>query len=163
LRRAAHRAIHAVSQEIEGFRFNRAIASIYEFTNILSAHLQNKAENGDKSAQAALREALTFLVHAVNPFMPHLAEECWARLGYHTLLANEPWPGVDESLLIDDTVTIAVQVNGKRRDEITVSRHAPREDVEAAALQLDSVTRALEGRPIKKVIVVPERIVNVVA
>ena len=162
LRRAAHRAIHAVSQDIEGFRFNRAIASIYEFTNILSAHLQ-KAENGDKSAQAALREALTFLVHAVNPFMPHLAEECWARLGYHTLLANEPWPGVDESLLIDDTVTIAVQVNGKRRDEITVSRHAPREDVEAAALQLDSVTRALEGRPIKKVIVVPERIVNVVA
>ncbi len=95
--------------------------------------------------------------------MPHLAEEGWSLLGYNTLIANESWPEVDRSLLIDDTVTIAVQVNGKRRDEIVVPRNAGRADVEAAALRLESVTRAVDGRPIKKVIVVPERIVNVVA
>ena len=110
-----------------------------------------------------MREALIFFVHTMNPFMPHLAEEGWALLGYNTLLANESWPEVEPSLLIDDTVTIAVQVNGKRRDEIVVARNALRADVEAAALRLESVARAVDGRPIKKVIVVPERIVNVVA
>ena len=110
-----------------------------------------------------MREALVFFAHMVNPFMPHLAEEGWALLGYNTLLANESWPEVERSLLIDDTVTIAVQVNGKRRDEIVVPRNADRAVLEAAALRLESVTRAVDGRPIKKVIVVPERIVNVVA
>jgi leucyl-tRNA synthetase len=98
-----------------------------------------------------------------GPMMPHLAEECWARLGYNTLLADQPWPAVDEALLVDDTITIAVQVNGKRRDELNISRTAAKEEVEAAALQLESVTRAIGGRDIKKIIVVPQRIVNVVA
>jgi leucyl-tRNA synthetase len=163
LRRSAHKALHAVAEEIEGLRFNRAIAAIYEFANVLTATLQQKTIHEDHSMRFALREAVVFFVHAINPIMPHLAEEAWALLGYNTLLANEPWPGVDRSLLIDDTVTIAVQVNGKRRDEIVVSRNAAREDVEAAALSLESVTRAVDGRPIKKVIIVPERIVNVVA
>jgi leucyl-tRNA synthetase len=163
LRRAAHRGLHAVAAEIEGLRFNRAIAAIYEFANAFGAVLQNKAAREDPSFGFALKEALTFFLHAINPFMPHLAEEGWALLGYNTLLANESWPEVEPSLLIDDTVTIAVQVNGKRRDEIIVSRNADRADVEAAALRLESVTRAVDGRPIKKVIVVPERIVNVVA
>jgi leucyl-tRNA synthetase len=163
LRRAAHKGLHAVAEEIEGLRFNRAIASVYEFSNALSAALQDKAARSDASFGFALKEALTFFMHAVNPIMPHLAEEGWSLLGYNTLIANESWPEVDRSLLIDDTVTIAVQVNGKRRDEIVVPRNAVRADVEAAALRLESVTRAIDGRPIKKVIVVPERIVNVVA
>ena len=163
LRRAAHRGLNAAAEEIEGLRFNRAIAAIYEFANALSAALQDKSARADPAFGFAMREALIFLVHAIDPFMPHLAEEGWSLLGYNTLLANESWPEVERSLLIDDTVTIAVQVNGKRRDEIVVSRNADRADVEAAALRLESVTRAVDGRPIKKVIVVPERIVNVVA
>jgi Leucyl-tRNA synthetase len=95
--------------------------------------------------------------------MPHLAEECWERLGYNTLLADQPWPAVEEVLLVDDTITIAVQVNGKRRDELTIARDASQAEIEAAALKLESVIRALDGRPVKKVIVVPQRIVNVVA
>ena len=95
--------------------------------------------------------------------MPHLAEECWAALGAKTLLAREPWPEADSALLLDDTITIAVQVNGKRRDELTIARDAAKEDIEAAALKLDTVVRAIGGRKIKKVVVVPQRIVNVVA
>jgi leucyl-tRNA synthetase len=163
LRRASHKALNAVAEEIEGLRFNRAIAAVYEFANILSSALQDKTAGDDPSFGFALGEALVFFVHMIDPFMPHLAEEGWALLGYNTLLANESWPEVDRSLLIDDTVTIAVQVNGKRRDEIVVPRNAGRADLEAAALRLESVTRAVDGRPIKKVIVVPERIVNVVA
>ncbi|MFY9641543.1 MAG: leucine--tRNA ligase [Rhodomicrobium sp.] len=163
LRRAAHKGLNAVAEEIEGLRFNRAIAAVYEFANALSAALQDKGANSDASFGFALREALTFFVQAINPIMPHLAEEGWSLLGYNTLIANESWPQVERSLLIDDTVTIAVQVNGKRRDEIVVARNAGRADVEAAALSLESVARAVDGRPIKKVIVVPERIVNVVA
>jgi leucyl-tRNA synthetase len=94
--------------------------------------------------------------------MPHLAEECWARLGYNTLVANERWPAPERELLVDDQVTIAVQVNGKRRDELVISRSAKSEEVEAAALKLETVVRALDGRSPKKVIVVPQRIVNVV-
>jgi leucyl-tRNA synthetase len=99
----------------------------------------------------------------IAPMMPHLAEECWARLGYNTLLAKEPWPEADPALLVDDRVTIAVQVNGKRRGEITVARSATNAEVEAAALRLEPVAKVLEGRPAKKVIVVPQRIVNIVA
>jgi leucyl-tRNA synthetase len=94
--------------------------------------------------------------------MPHLGEECWARLDYNSLLADQPWPQPDETLLVDDTITIAVQVNGKRRDELTIARSAVQAEVEAAALKLEPVIRALQGRPVKKVIVVPQRIVNVV-
>jgi leucyl-tRNA synthetase len=163
LRRAAHKALHGVEQDIQGLRFNRAIATIYDFTNTLAAALQQPGPKDDISKAFALKDSIHFLVHMMNPMMPHLAEECWARLGYNSLIANEPWPEADAGLLVDDTVTIAVQVNGKRRDEIVVARNSAREAVEAAALKLESVVRAIEGRPVKKVIVVPERIVNVVA
>ena len=99
----------------------------------------------------------------IGPMMPHLAEECWARLGYNTLLANQPWPQADPALLVDDMITIAVQVNGKRRDELTIARTADsRRRSRRRHLRLEPVLRALEGRPVKKVIVVPQRIVNVV-
>ncbi|MGQ0674224.1 MAG: leucine--tRNA ligase [Hyphomicrobium sp.] len=159
LRRATHRAIDAVGRSIEGLRFNVAVAQIYEFTNALSAATAKSNED----MKAALREAAEGLVQLISPMMPHLSEECWQRLGYNTLLANASWPSVDPALLVDDSVTIAVQVNGKRRDELTIARSAGAKDVEAAALRLESVVRALEGRPPKKVIVVPQRIVNVVA
>ncbi len=116
---------------------------------------------GDGLAEAQ-REAAELLVQMLGPMMPHLAEECWARLGYNTLLAEQPWPKADPALLVDDTVVVAVQVNGKRRGELTVGRGASNADVEAAALGLDAVVRALEGKTPKKVIVVPQRIVNVV-
>jgi leucyl-tRNA synthetase len=111
----------------------------------------------------AIREAGEILVQCIGPMMPHLAEACWERLGYNTLLAESPWPVADVSLLVDDTMTIAVQVNGKRRDELVLPRTASKDEIEAAALKLEPVIRALEGKAPKKVIVVPQRIVNVVA
>ena len=151
-------------------RFNVAVAHVHEFANVLQGAL---SKPGDRTAAAsdgaapnglewAAKEAARFLVTMIGPMMPHLSEECWARLGYNTLLANEPWPAAEAALLVDDQVTIAVQVNGKRRDELVISRSAKTEEVEAAALALEPVLRALEGRPVKKVIVVPQRIVNVV-
>jgi leucyl-tRNA synthetase len=148
-----------VGRNIEALRFNVAVAQIYELTNLLSAAVSKKISASD----ASIREATEILVKLIAPMMPHLAEECWARLGYNTLLAKEPWPEADPALLVDDHVTIAVQVNGKRRGELTIARSATNADVEAAALALEPVVKALEGRPARKVIVVPQRIVNVVA
>ena len=158
VRKAAHRALDQVGKAIEALRFNVAVAHIHEFANVLQG-AQTRPSDGMKWAA---QEAARFLVTMIGPMMPHLSEECWARLGYNTLLANEPWPAVEAALLVDDSVTIAVQVNGKRRDELVISRFAKAEEVEAAALALEPVLRALEGRPVKKVIVVPQRIVNVV-
>jgi leucyl-tRNA synthetase len=163
LRRAAHRLVNNAGKDIEGLRFNRVIAGIYDFANTLHTALQDGNAVKSSGFPWALREACEFMVHAFNPIMPHLGEECWTLLGYNTLLANASWPEVDAGLLVDGTVTIAVQVNGKRRDELTVARDAPNEEVQAAALKLESVIRAIEGRAVKKVIVVPQRIVNVVA
>jgi leucyl-tRNA synthetase len=163
LRRAAHRALDAVSRNIEGLRFNTAIATIYEFANKLGAALQGQKSAKDEGLDWALRESAELLAQMIAPMMPHLAEECWARLGYNSLVAKQPWPEVEKPLLVDDKVTIAVQVNGKRRDELMISRDASQDDIEAAALALDGVKRAIEGRAIKKIIVVPQRIVNVVA
>ncbi len=165
LRRAAHKATHAVAQSIEALRFNVAVAQIYEFTNVLSGALAKSAAAAKTSEDFAwvLREGGELFVQMIGPMMPHLAEECWARLGYNTLLANQPWPAVDAGLLVDDKITIAVQVNGKRRDELLIARDAAEDEVKAAALKLDPVVRALEGRQPKKIIVVPQRIVNVVA
>ena len=160
LHRVAHKTLAAVGREIEGFRLNVSVAKIYELTNALTAALQSKGEPG---MAWALRESAEILVQCFGPLMPHLGEECWARLGYNTLLAVQPWPAVDESMLVDDTIAIAVQVNGKRRDELIMPRDASKEEVEAAALKLDAVLRAIGGREIKKIIVVPQRIVNVVA
>jgi len=158
LRSAAHKALAKVTQNIEGLRFNVAVAQIYEFTTTL----QSAAARQDEGLDWALREGAELLVQMLGPMMPHLGEECWARLGYNTLLAEQPWPEPDPGLLVDDTITIAVQVNGKRRDELTIAKGANKAEIEAAALKLAPVVRALEGRPVKKVIVVPQRIVNVV-
>ncbi len=162
LRRASHRALAAVSADLDALRFNRAIAQIHEFANRIGTAQQNDWRSAADMAWA-MREALEFIVQLAGPFIPHVGEDAWARLGYNTLLTNESWPVADSALLIDDAVTIAVQVNGKRRAELKISRHAAEEEVERAALKLEGVTRALGEKPVKRVIVVPHRIVNVVA
>jgi leucyl-tRNA synthetase len=163
LRRAAHRSVAAVTGAIEKLRFNTAVAQIYELANALSSSLQSAGPHPAPDRAYALREAAEFLVRIASPLVPHLAEEGWAELGHKTLLAEEPWPAPEKALLLEETVTIAVQVNGKRRDELTIARDAAKEDIEAAALKLENVVRAVGGRKIKKVVVVPQRIVNVVA
>ena len=110
-----------------------------------------------------MREAANILVQLFHPMMPHLAEECWAGLGHDTLVSQSPWPEVERDLLVEDTMTLPVQVNGKKRADVTVPRNASNAEIEAAVLALDAVKKALEGKPPKKVIIVPQRIVNVVA
>ncbi|MBU2531492.1 MAG: leucine--tRNA ligase, partial [Alphaproteobacteria bacterium] len=163
LRRAVHKTLHQVGQNIEGLRFNVAVAQLYEIANILQGALPKRHTNVPDDVKWTLREASEIFVQMIGPMMPHLSEECWLLLGYHSVLAEQPWPTAEPALLVDDTITIAVQVNGKRRDELTIARSASNEDVEAAALKLEPVAKALGGKPPKKVIVVPQRIVNVVA
>jgi leucyl-tRNA synthetase len=163
LRRAAHRSAGAVTTAIDKLRFNVAIANIYELANALSAALNAAGDKPAPDMRFALREAAEMLTRIAAPMVPHLAEECWLALGNQGLLAEQAWPTPDPGLLTEDTVTIAVQVNGKRRDELRIARDAAKEDIEAAALKLDNVVRAIGGRQIKKVVIVPQRIVNVVA
>ena len=163
LRQAAHRSVAAVTTAIDKLRFNVAIANIYELSNALSAALNAAGDKPTPDMRFALREAAEMLTQIAAPMVPHLAEECWQALGNQGLLAEQAWPTPDPGLLTDDTVTIAVQVNGKRRDELRIARDAAKEDIEAAALKLDNVVRAIGGRQIKKVVIVPQRIVNVVA
>jgi len=163
LRRATHKTIAGVTAAIDKLRFNTAVAQIYELANALSSGLQAVGAQPKDDLRFALREAAEVLARVSAPMVPHLAEECWALLGHETLVAEKPWPEADLALLTEDTMTIAVQVNGKRRDELTIARDASKEDIEAAALELENVVRAIGGRKIKKVVVVPRRIVNVVA
>ncbi len=161
LRRHAHKTLQAVGTDIEGLRFNRAVAQIYEFTNHITTAL--KSFDRDNEGEAfALREAFTFLTQMFGPMMPHLAEDCWARLQYNTLLVDSPWPTPIEALLIDETIKIAVQVNGKRRDELTIPIDAANDVIEKAALELENVKRSIGDKKVRKVIIVPKRIVNIV-
>ena len=155
LRRAAHRAIACVTEDIESLHFNRAVARVYELANCIG----NASEHASREA---VRESLETLIKLIGPMMPHLAESCWAALGHASLLAEEPWPVADDSLVHADSITVAVQVDGKRRGEIRIPRHADEELVKAAALALEGVNRALGGKSPRRIIVVPERVVNVV-
>jgi len=164
LRKAAHLALAKVGEDIEKLRFNRCVAHIYELSNAVQVALSAKPSGlGDPDFAAAVREAIDIMIQLFQPMMPHLAEECWAALGHDTLCAEAPWPKVDAALLVEDTITLPVQVNGRKRADVTVPRDAANTDIEAAVLQLEAVRRALEGKAPKKVIVVPQRIVNVVA
>ncbi|WP_237152943.1 leucine--tRNA ligase [Oryzibacter oryziterrae] len=165
LRKAAHKTLAMVEENIEGLRFNVALAKIYELVNTIGSALANERGTleGDLAASNALREAVGILVKIMAPMTPHLAEESWAALGHDGMLALSDWPVLEKSLLVEDEITLPVQVNGKKRADVTVSRTAGNAEVEAAALALEPVIRALEGKSPKKVIVVPGRIVNVVA
>ncbi len=163
LRKAAHRALASVSQDIERLRFNVCVAHIYEFANAFGASLGGLETKPSADYLWAVREAADILVRLFHPMMPHLAEECWAALGHETLVAIEPWPELEPELLVENTITLPVQINGKKRADVTVARDAENAEIESAVLALDAVKRALDGRQPKKVIVVPQRIVNVVA
>jgi len=163
VRKAAHRALSHVSDDIARLRFNRCVAHIYEFANALSDAIGSADSSTTPDFAWSLREAGDILVRLFHPMMPHLAEECWAALGHQTLVSAEAWPQVEPELLVENTITLPVQINGKKRADITVARDAGNADIEAAVLALDAVIRALDGKRPKKVIVVPQRIVNVVA
>ena len=153
LARKTHQAIAAVAEDIEALAFNKAVARIYELTSA--------AEKVQPSADrtAAIRTVLLLAA----PMMPHLAEEGWAAMGEAGLAANAAWPEVDAALLVEDEVTVAVQVKGKLRDTLTVAKGLPNPELEALALASEKVQRALDGAEVRKVIVVPDRLVNIVA
>ena len=163
LRKAAHRALAHVSEDIGRLRFNVCVAHIHEFTTAFQASLASLETEPTADYRWAVREAVDILVRLFHPMMPHLAEECWAALGHKSLVASEAWPNLEADLLIESTITLPVQINGKKRGDVTVARNAPNTEIESAVLALDAVKRALDGKPPKKVIVVPQRIVNVVA
>ena len=163
VRKAAHRALSHVSDDIARLRFNRCVAHIYECANALSDAIGSAEAAPSPDFAWSLRESGDILVRLFHPMMPHLAEECWAALGHKSLVSTEAWPQVEPDLLVENTMTLPVQINGKKRAEVTVARAAGNAEIEAAVLTLDEVKKALDGKSPKKVIVVPQRIVNVVA
>jgi len=150
LQKATHRAIKDVTEGFEGFAFNKSIAKLYEFTTAISK------SKGDR------REAMAAMALLMQPITPHLAEECWERLGGKGLAAEARFPEADPAMLVEDTITLPIQINGKRRAEISVAKDASKEAIEKLALSNDAVIKALAGGSPKKLIVVPGRIVNVV-
>jgi leucyl-tRNA synthetase len=153
LRRATARAIDEVTKGIEGFAFNKAIASLYAFTNTLA-----KAN----ASTATMKEAIRTLAQLMSPMTPHVAESIWSYQGGDGLCAQAAWPKADPALLVDETVTMPIQINGKRRAEISVPKDMAPAEVEKLALADEDVVRFLAGQPVKKIIVVPGRIINVV-
>ncbi|MBP6011521.1 MAG: leucine--tRNA ligase [Alphaproteobacteria bacterium] len=157
LRQVTHRTVAAVTDDLDKFRFNKAVARLYEFVNAM-----NEFKGEGPGDRWALREALEALIVLINPMVPHLAEECWQVLGGTTMVVHAPWPKADPALTRQDTVTIAIQVDGKRRDEIDLAKDSEAKTVEAAVLARELVVKAIDGRRVKKVIIVPNRIANVV-
>ena len=153
LARLTHRAVHDVTMGVESFGFNASIAKLYGFTNALAK---------SKATAAARAESMRTLAQLMAPITPHLAEEIWSMLGGEGLILQAPWPTPDPAMLVDDNVTMPIQVNGKRRAEISVPKDMPKEEIEKLALADDAVVKSLAGGQPKKIIVVPGRIVNVV-
>jgi leucyl-tRNA synthetase len=153
LGRKLHQTIAAVGANIEALAFNKAVANLYELANAV-----------EKARDSATKtEAIETLLRLVSPMVPHLAEEAWAAHKKPGLVADSAWPLADPALLMEDEVTIAVQVNGKLRDTLTAPKGAPREALEEMALASEKVAKILEGKAPRKVIVVPDRLVNLVA
>ena len=153
LLRAMHKTIHDVTMGVESFGFNAAIAKLYGFTAVLQK---------SKASHSAQRQAVMTLAQLMAPMTPHLSEDIWAHQGGEGLVTTAPWPVADEKMLVSDTVTLPIQINGKRRGEITVPADMDKAEVESLALATEAVQKALSGATPKKVIVVPGRIVNVV-
>jgi leucyl-tRNA synthetase len=152
LDKALHRAIAGIGADIDALHFNKAVARVYELVNAI-----------EKAGPSASRNtAIHILVKLIAPMLPHLAEEAWAALGNDSLIAGQPWPEHDPALLVDDEVTIAVQVMGKLRDTVTVPKGMPKDQLEALAMTSEKVQRAIGGAIPKKIIIVPNRLVNIV-
>lgn len=161
--KAAHKTVKAVGDDIEKIVFNRAVARLYELLNVLAGPLQAIANGkADDVTKAATREATNMFIAMIAPMMPHLAEQCHAALNGEGLVATSSWPVIDEALLVENDIVLPVQINGKKRGDITIARDADQATVQAAVLALDFVQAALNGNAPKKLVVVPQRIVNVV-
>ncbi|MDB5475673.1 MAG: leuS [Phenylobacterium sp.] len=160
MRVATHKLVKAVTEAIESFRFNSGIARLYEFLNLLKA---NPAKGATPAVLAARQEGLSAFARLIGPFTPHLAEECWARVGGQGMVVAADWPAFDPALTADAEKILPVQVNGKRRGEITAPAGADAAQVEKIVLDDPEIARRLEGLTIRKVIVVQDRIVNIVA
>jgi leucyl-tRNA synthetase len=161
LRKAAHGALDRVSSGIEKLHFNVCLAYIRECANVL-AEMLGRGKEPVPDLAWSVREAAIILVQLFAPMMPHLAEECWQLLGQPGLVSQASWPQIERDLLVEETVTLVVQVNGRKRGEVKVASGAQNPEIEAAVLTLDAVKQALGGKAVRKVIIVPMRIVNVV-
>ena len=157
LRSESHRAIEAIGNDLSRFHMNRAVARLRELANSVSDF-----RPATRDEHWAYREALETLVRLFNPMIPHATEELWQLLGHTEILATHEWPAYDASLLVDSSITIGVQVNGKLRGTIELPNDAPKDIAEKLALEQDNVARAMEGKPAKKIIVVPNKIVNII-
>ena len=155
LQKIVHQTIKSTSKYIEKFHFNKAIAGLYQLLKAIE-------EATDKVPPAAMTQPLTIMLHLIAPFMPHIAEELWQKLGYSQLLVNQSWPIADDNLCFDAQILIAVQVQGKHRGNLNVARDISQAEVEKLALEIPTVQRAIDNKVIKKIIYVPSRIINIV-
>ena len=157
IKKAIHKTIAFVTDDLENFHFNKAVARIRELTNLLA-----ECDAKDPASPWILRFGLETILRLLNPIAPHVTEEGWALLGYDTALVETAWPIAETEFLQEDTVTLAVQVNGKLRATLEVSIHADKAEIEGQALQLPALQNFIEGKEIKKIILVPGKIINVV-
>ena len=157
IHRKIHKTIASVSDDLDKFHFNKAIARIRELTNILESFDESEA-----GASWVLRHGFETLVCLIGPMMPHIAEELWQHLGHDTILANTPWPDVNTDFLFENNSTIAVQINGKLKGTITLPRGCKGKEAEKAAMALPKIAETVKNKAVKKIIVVPDRIINVV-
>jgi leucyl-tRNA synthetase len=157
LQQKAHQTIAKVAEDIEAFHMNKAVARLRELTNMIEAF---KPESGDTGI---LREAIEYALRGLNPMIPHVTEELWSVLGNTSLLVQTPWPTVNPEFLVEDSVIVAIQINGKLKTTITLPVNTPQAETEKLAMNDARVISALEGKTIRKVVVVPNKIVNVVA
>ena len=160
LRKLTHKTVSLIEQDIEKLGFNRAVARVYELVNFMAKVKLN--DKSDDVIKAVFAEALSYLAILINPMIPHLAEECWVMLGNETTLSNTDWPVFDPALLVENEILMPVQINGKKRAELTIAADADQKTIEDAVMNLDAVKNALNGGSPKKLIIVPKRIINVV-
>lgn len=159
----AHKVLKAVGEDLDKLSFNKAVARLYELVNLIAGPLNDiAAGKSNPETISAVKEAVNFLIAMMAPMMPHLCEECWSVIGNKGLVADQPWPSFNPDLVIDNEITMPVQVNGKKRGDVTISADANQDEIIAATLALDVVKGYLDGKEPRKVIVVPKRIVNIV-
>lgn len=161
--KAAHKTVKSVGEDLDKLAFNKSVARLYELLNTLANPLTQIAQGkADAELTAATLEAVEKFILMFAPMMPHLAEECWALIGKKDMVATTKWPDFAESLVTENEITMPVQINGKKRADITIAADASKDEIISATLSLDVVKKQLDGQEPKKIIVVPKRIINVV-
>jgi leucyl-tRNA synthetase len=161
--KAAHKTLKLVGEDLEKLGFNKSVARIYEYVNAIAPMLAKVAKGeADNTVKSASREASEILIQLIAPMMPHLAEACWQELKCEGMVANAAWPQFNPDLVAENSFTYPVQINGKKRGELTIAVDADKDTIEKAVLALDFVADKINGQPVRKLIVVPKRIVNIV-